>query len=109
MFVVFVAGKAASIADMCITPLEFEQRLGVFLQYCPVSLALRGELVNCSSEPSLKYAAEFRGHYYKMAGPQELQVRCGSNYMYMRIQIVVNECMYALSFILNLLPTTSPC
>ena len=60
---------------MCITPLEFEQRLGVFMQYCPVSLALRGELVDCSVEPSLKYAAEFRGHYYKMAGPQELQVR----------------------------------
>ena len=38
-------GNAASIADMCITPKEFESRLGDFKQYCPVSLALRGELL----------------------------------------------------------------
>ena len=71
-------GYAASIADMCITPKEFEARLGDFKQYCPVSLALRGELVDCSVTPSLKLAAEFRGHYYKMATNRELQVpaRC---------------------------------
>ena len=61
-------GRAASIADMCITPKEFESRLGAFKQYCPVSLALRGELVDCSVTSSLKYAVEFRGHYYKTAG-----------------------------------------
>ena len=58
---------------MCITPKEFESRLGEFKQYCPVSLALRGELVDCSVTPSLKMAAEFRGHYYKMGGKTELE------------------------------------
>ena len=56
-----LAGKAASIADMCITPKEFVERLGDFAQYCPVSLALKGELVDCSATVSLKYAAEYRG------------------------------------------------
>ena len=65
-------GKSACIADMCITPKEFDSRLGDFEQYCPVSLA-RGELVDCSGERSLKYAAEYRGHYYKCFGPAELQ------------------------------------
>ncbi|KAK7500075.1 hypothetical protein BaRGS_00008622, partial [Batillaria attramentaria] len=65
-------GKAASVADMCITPTEFVQRIGDYGQYCPVSLALREELVDCSTTRSLKYAAEFRGHYYKMKGQKEL-------------------------------------
>ena len=46
---------------MCITPKEFLDRLGDFGQYCPVSLALRGELVDNSTNPTLQYAAEFRG------------------------------------------------
>ena len=54
-------GNSASIADMCITPTEFLQRVGDFGQYCPVSLALRGELVDCSSNQTLEFAAEFRG------------------------------------------------
>ncbi|CAH1800208.1 unnamed protein product [Owenia fusiformis] len=65
-------GKAASINDMCITPSEFVVRLGDYDQYCPVSLALRGELVDCSVTEDLTFAAEFRGHYYKMAGEKEL-------------------------------------
>uniref|UniRef100_A0A8C5RVE0 Cilia- and flagella-associated protein 206 n=1 Tax=Laticauda laticaudata TaxID=8630 RepID=A0A8C5RVE0_LATLA len=65
-------GKAASIADMCITPNELLSRLGEFGQYCPVSLAEREELIDCSDSPFLKFAAEFRGHYYKMAGQKEL-------------------------------------
>ncbi|XP_077158489.1 adenylate kinase 9 isoform X2 [Paroedura picta] len=65
-------GKAASIADLCITPQELLARLGEFGQYCPVSLAEKGELVDCSVTPSLRFAAEFRGHYYKMAGQEEL-------------------------------------
>lgn len=48
---------------MCITPNEFLQRVGDYGQYCPVSLALRGELVDCSSKVSLEFAAEFRGKY----------------------------------------------
>ncbi|XP_053155672.1 adenylate kinase 9 isoform X5 [Hemicordylus capensis] len=65
-------GKAASIADLCISPQELLSRLGEFGQYCPVSLAEKGELVDCSGTRSLQFAAEFRGHYYKMAGQEEL-------------------------------------
>ena len=57
----FISGQAASISDMCITPDEFSQRLGDFNQYCPVSLALRGELVDCSTNVTLDFAVEFRG------------------------------------------------
>uniref|UniRef100_A0A8C0EWQ7 Adenylate kinase 9 n=1 Tax=Bubo bubo TaxID=30461 RepID=A0A8C0EWQ7_BUBBB len=65
-------GKAAGIADLCITPTELQYRLGEFGQYCPVSLAEKGELVDCSVTSSLQFAAEFRGHYYKMASQEEL-------------------------------------
>ncbi|XP_075059003.1 adenylate kinase 9 isoform X2 [Mixophyes fleayi] len=65
-------GKAAAIVDFCITPQELLSRLGEFAQYCPVSLAQRGELVDCSVTSSLQFAAEFRGHYYKMASQKEL-------------------------------------
>ncbi|KAM6323455.1 adenylate kinase 9 [Aegotheles albertisi] len=65
-------GKAAGIADLCITPKELQYRLGEFGQYCPVSLAEKGELVDCSVTSSLQFAAEFRGHYYKMASQEEL-------------------------------------
>ena len=47
---------------MCITPSEFEARLGDFGQYCPVSLAERGELVDCAGQ-NLDNAAEFRGEF----------------------------------------------
>ncbi|KAH3738545.1 hypothetical protein DPMN_045182 [Dreissena polymorpha] len=66
-------GKAASIADMCITPSDFLQRVGDYEQYCPVSLALRGELLDCSTNKTLEFAVEFRGHYYKCAGKTELE------------------------------------
>ncbi|XP_056422277.1 adenylate kinase 9 isoform X3 [Hyla sarda] len=65
-------GKAAAIADFCITPQELLSRLGEFGQYCPVSLAQKGELVDCARTSSLHFAAEFRGHYYKMASQEEL-------------------------------------
>ena len=50
---------------MCITPDEFSQRKGDFDQYCPVSLALRGELVDCSTNVTLEFAVEFRGMDHK--------------------------------------------
>ncbi|XP_069830926.1 adenylate kinase 9 [Dendropsophus ebraccatus] len=65
-------GKAAAIADFCITPHELLSRLGEFGQYCPVSLGQKGELLDCSTTSSLQFAAEFRGHYYKMASQEEL-------------------------------------
>uniref|UniRef100_A0A8C4RHR8 Cilia- and flagella-associated protein 206 n=1 Tax=Erpetoichthys calabaricus TaxID=27687 RepID=A0A8C4RHR8_ERPCA len=52
---------------------ELKSRLGEFLYYCPVSLALDKELVDCSVSPSLQFAAEFHGHYYKMASTEYLQ------------------------------------
>ena len=69
-----IVGKAASIADMCVRPDEFKVRLGDLGQYCPVSLAEKGELVDCSVEPSLDFAAEFRARYYKMASRSELEM-----------------------------------
>ncbi|XP_051881405.1 LOW QUALITY PROTEIN: adenylate kinase 9 [Pristis pectinata] len=65
-------GKAASIAGLCITPYELQSRLGEFGQYCPVTLQLQEELQDCSVDPSLEFAAEFRGHYYKMASKEAL-------------------------------------
>ncbi|XP_044146654.1 adenylate kinase 9 [Bufo gargarizans] len=65
-------GKASAVADFCISPHELLSRLGEFGQYCPVSLAQRGELVDCSVTSSLQFAAEFRGHYYRMASQEEL-------------------------------------
>lgn len=67
--------KAASIADLCITPKELQDRLGECGQYCPVSFAEKGELIDCSVTSSLEFAAEFQGHYYKMASREELEVR----------------------------------
>ncbi|OWK59040.1 Adenylate kinase 9 [Lonchura striata] len=66
-------GKAASIAGLCITPKELQSQLGECGQYCPVSLAEKGELVDCSVTPSLEFAAEFQGHYYRMASQEELE------------------------------------
>ncbi|KAM4866420.1 adenylate kinase 9 isoform 2-T5 [Thomomys bottae] len=65
-------GKAASIDKLCITPQELISRLGEFGQYCPVSLRESNELWDCSGTDSLEFAAEFRGHYYKMSSKEKL-------------------------------------
>ncbi|GAB1295055.1 Nucleoside-diphosphate kinase [Apodemus speciosus] len=65
-------GKAARIDKLCITPEELIARLGEFKQFCPVSLAESGELIDCSVTTSLEFAAEFRGHYYKMSSQEKL-------------------------------------
>lgn len=57
------SGNAASVFDMCITPKEFAGRLSEFGQYCPVSLAEKGELVDCSTSKSLQFAAEYRSKF----------------------------------------------
>ncbi|XP_038656937.1 adenylate kinase 9 [Scyliorhinus canicula] len=67
-------GKAACIAGLCITPTELQSRVGVFQQYCPVTLQLKGELVDCSVDPSLEFSAEFQGHYYKMSSKKALNI-----------------------------------
>ncbi|XP_076873527.1 adenylate kinase 9 isoform X2 [Brachyhypopomus gauderio] len=66
-------GQAARIDHLCITPAELQSRLGEFGHYCPVSLALHCHLVDCSSNTSLELAAEYRGHYYKMASREFLE------------------------------------
>ncbi|VTJ71863.1 Hypothetical predicted protein [Marmota monax] len=65
-------GKAALINKLCITPQELISRLGEFGQFCPVSLAESYELCDCSVTDSLEFAAEFRGHYYKMSSQEKL-------------------------------------
>lgn len=70
-----LTGKAASIAYLGVTPKELQDQLGECGQYCPVSLAEKGELIDCSVTPSLEFAAEFQGRYYKMASQEELEVR----------------------------------
>uniref|UniRef100_A0A8C9DUK7 Adenylate kinase 9 n=2 Tax=Prolemur simus TaxID=1328070 RepID=A0A8C9DUK7_PROSS len=65
-------GKAACIDKLCITPQELISRLGEFGQFCPVSLAETCELFDCSVTDSLEFAAEFRGHYYKMNSQEKL-------------------------------------
>ncbi|XP_015211824.2 adenylate kinase 9 isoform X1 [Lepisosteus oculatus] len=67
-------GKAARIDRLCITPQELQSRLGEFGHYCPVSLAKHRELVDCAVSASLEFAAEFRGHYYKMASKECLEI-----------------------------------
>lgn len=69
-----IIGKAACIDKLCITPQELISRLGEFGQFCPVSLAESYELVDCSEMDSLEFAAEFRGHYYKMGSQEKLNV-----------------------------------
>lgn len=55
--------KAASIADLCILPQELLNRLGEFEHFCPVSLVLRDELVDCSATTRTDYVAEYRGEF----------------------------------------------
>lgn len=54
--------KAASIADLCILPQELLNRLGEYEHFCPVSLVLRDELVDCSATTRTDNVAEYRGN-----------------------------------------------
>ena len=69
------SGCAAALYGLCITPAEFEARLGEFSHYCPVSLA-QNELVDCSHELSLKYSAEFRYMYMYIHGMDKIATLC---------------------------------
>ncbi len=64
--------QAASVADLCVTYDEMQARLGDFGQYCPVSLALSGELVDCSAHRQMDFVAEYQGFYYKMSSVDKL-------------------------------------
>ncbi|KAK7133640.1 hypothetical protein R3I94_015495 [Phoxinus phoxinus] len=84
-------GQAACINRLCITPRELQSRLGEFGQYCPVSLALHRHLVDCSQNTSLELAAEFSGHFYKMASKESLE-----RFLDSPEQFVVPGCPYPL-------------
>ncbi|XP_067273783.1 adenylate kinase 9 [Pseudorasbora parva] len=84
-------GQAACLNRLCITPRELKSRLGEFGQYCPVSLALRRHLVDCSHNTSLELAAEFKGHFYKMASRELLE-----RFLDSPDQFVVPGCPYPL-------------
>uniref|UniRef100_UPI00358F4386 adenylate kinase 9-like n=1 Tax=Myxine glutinosa TaxID=7769 RepID=UPI00358F4386 len=66
-------GRAACILGLCFTTEECEARLSEFGSYCPVSLALHGELV-CTHSPSMRFVVEFKRHFYKMASQEALQM-----------------------------------
>ncbi|XP_068199434.1 adenylate kinase 9 [Antennarius striatus] len=65
--------KAASINRLCVTPKQMQNRLGEFGHYCPVCLALRCHLVDCSGTAALTHASEYRQHYYRMCGNDHLE------------------------------------
>ncbi|XP_077566613.1 adenylate kinase 9 [Stigmatopora nigra] len=67
-------GQAGCINRLCVTPEEFERQLGEFGHYCPVCLALKGHLVDCSETASLMYAAEYKRQYFKMCGTEHLEI-----------------------------------
>jgi adenylate/nucleoside-diphosphate kinase len=64
--------QAASIADLCVTYNEMVNRLGDFGQYCPVSLAVYSDLVDCSEVRPMNNVCEYQGYYYKMFSTKEL-------------------------------------
>ena len=74
LIIIKSSGDAASIFGLCVSPDECKNRLGEFSHYCPVSLATKHELVDCSYETTMKYTAEYRARYYKMAGQKELEM-----------------------------------
>ncbi|XP_037100184.1 adenylate kinase 9 isoform X2 [Syngnathus acus] len=68
------SGQAGCINRQCVTPQEFQRRIGEFAHYCPVCLALRDHLVDCSETPSLTYAAEYNRRYFKMCDAEHLEI-----------------------------------
>ena len=68
------------------TPLEFKTSLGEFSDYCPVDLALRGELVVCSGD-SLQFAVEYR-YYHFIQELKDCQTACTIH------SAGMSDCMY---------------
>jgi hypothetical protein len=63
------AGRAAAIADVALPREHVFGRLGPFRTYCPVSWAVKRELVDAGE--SRQFACEFRGRVYVCAGAAE--------------------------------------
>ena len=67
-----LSGKAASVSSMCLTPDTFAAHMGEFESYCPVSLCLRRELVDCSRDDQFTCVAEYNKKYYRFDTRAEL-------------------------------------
>ncbi|CAI9737012.1 Hypothetical predicted protein [Octopus vulgaris] len=65
--------QAARLQGLCITKETFFSRLGEFHEYCPVTLALDGELADCSKDESMNLVAEYQGKYYKMENEARME------------------------------------
>ena len=75
--VLLFAGEAARLAELCISPSEFDTHLSIYGHYCPVSLNLRGELADCSDSSFLQYSVEFRSKYYKTSCKEDMETFLG--------------------------------
>lgn len=62
------------IKYICVTPKEMQERIGEFGEYCPVSLAERNELVDCSDDKTHDLVAEYRGKHYKFSSEKNLEL-----------------------------------
>lgn len=85
--IIFTIGQAASVDCLCITPRELQSRLGEFGHYCPVSLALHKNLVDCTDDKF--FLAEFRARYYKLTSTEYLKVRLKSLFILSSFEILV--------------------
>ena len=64
----------ARLHGLCITRQDFEEKLGEFLHYCPVSLVLEGALVDCEKDVVYQFGVEYQSKHYLFAGERALSV-----------------------------------
>ena len=64
----------ARLHGLCITEKDFEEKLGEFLHYCPVSLALEGALVDCKGDAVYQFGVEYQSKHYLFADERALSV-----------------------------------
>ena len=69
---------------MCITPDRLTEHLGEFGEYCPVSLAEKNQLHDCSNQTTHDLVAEYRGKYYRFPDEERMErfLNCPSKYIY---------------------------
>ena len=64
--------KPARLHGLCITREDFEEKLGDFLLYCPVSLVVENALVDCKEDSVYEFGVEYRDKYYLFAGEKQV-------------------------------------
>ena len=64
--------KPARLHGLCITKEDFEDKLGDFLHYCPVSLVVENALVDCKEDSVYEFGVEYRDKYYLFAGEKRV-------------------------------------